>query len=365
MPAETVTVELGRRSYPVRIGAGVRREALAAAKARVDAGRRCAAITSPGVAGALPDFVAELGRLMPVLVTARDGETAKSAEEAARCWDFLAGNGVARDGAVLAFGGGVVGDLAGFAAASYQRGVEFIQVPTTLLAMVDSSVGGKTGINLASGKNLVGAFHQPAAVFADTELLRTLPGREFAAGMAEVIKHGLIADADLFGLLEQNAPLAWNHALLPAVVRRCVEIKAGVVAGDERETSAHGGRALLNLGHTFGHAVEAVAGYGTYLHGEAVAIGLAMAASLSSELGRCTPAQTERVRAVLTAHGLPDRLRGPLPVDRLLEAMRRDKKVRGGRMRFVLLEGVGAASTDDGVTEEAAVRALLAGGAAR
>ncbi len=365
MPAETVTVELGSRSYPVRIGAGVRREALAAAKARADAGRRCAAVTSPAVARAMPDLLAELGRLMPVLVTAKDGETAKSAEEVARCWDFLAGNGVARDGAVFALGGGVVGDLAGFAAASYQRGVEFVQMPTTLLAMVDSSVGGKTGINLAAGKNLVGAFHQPTAVFADTELLGTLPEREFAAGMAEVIKHGLIADADLFGLLEQNAPLSWKHPILPAVVRRCVEIKAAVVAGDERETSAQGGRALLNLGHTFGHAVEATAGYGAYLHGEAVAIGLAMAASLSAELGRCTAAQAEQVRAALTAHGLPDRLREPLPLDRLLSAMRRDKKVRGGRMRFVLMEGIGGAATSDDVAEDSAVRALLSGGAAR
>jgi len=260
MSAETVTVELGSRSYPVRIGAGMRREALAAAERRLAAGQKCVAITSPGVAAAQSGFAAELARLMPVLATAADGETAKSAAELARVWDFLAANGVARDGAVFALGGGVVGDLAGFAAASYQRGVDFYQLPTTLLAMVDSSVGGKTGINLSAGKNLVGSFHQPTAVFADTDLLATLPPREFAAGMAEVIKHGIIADADLFGLLEQNSPLAWNHPLLPRVIRRCVEIKAAVVAGDERETSAQGGRALLNLGHTFGHAIEATAG---------------------------------------------------------------------------------------------------------
>ena len=256
-------------------------------------------------------------------------------------------------------------DLAGFAAASYQRGVDFYQVPTTLLAMVDSSVGGKTGINLAAGKNLVGSFHQPAAVFADTDLLATLPPREFAAGMAEVVKHGIIADADLFGLLEQNAPLAWDHALLPRIVRRCVEIKAGVVAGDERETSAQGGRALLNLGHTFGHAIEAAAGYGAYLHGEAVAVGLVMAARLSAGLGRCTAAQAEQVEATLRAHRLPTALRAPLPLEALLTAMRRDKKVRSGKLRFVLQEGIGAASTADDVPEEAAARALLAGGAVR
>jgi len=272
---------------------------------------------------------------------------------------------VARDGAVFALGGGVVGDLAGFAAASYQRGVDFYQLPTTLLAMVDSSVGGKTGINLSAGKNLVGNFHQPTAVFADTDLLGTLPPREFAAGMAEVIKHGIIADADLFGLLEQNSPLAWNHPLLPRVIRRCVEIKAAVVAGDERETSAQGGRALLNLGHTFGHAIEATAGYGAYLHGEAVAIGLVMAARLSAELKHCTAAQAEQVEAVLKSHALPTALRAPLKLDPMLAAMRRDKKVRGGKLRFVLQDGVGAASTADDVPEEAAVRALLAGGAIR
>ena len=363
MSAETVTVELGTRSYPVRIGAGMRREALAAAERRLAAGQKCVAITSPGVAAAQSGFAAELARLMPVLATAADGETAKSAAELARVWDFLAANGVARDGAVFALGGGVVGDLAGFAAASYQRGVDFYQLPTTLLAMVDSSVGGKTGINLAAGKNLVGAFHQPTAVFADTDLLATLPPREFAAGMAEVIKHGLLADADLFRRLQANAPLAWDHALLPAVIRRCVEIKAAVVAGDERETSATGGRALLNLGHTFGHAIEATAGYGTYLHGEAVAIGLVMAARLSADLGRCTAAEATAVAATVRAHGLPDRLRAPLPLPPMLAAMKRDKKVRAGKLRFVLLQGVGTAVTADDVPEDRAIAAFVAGGA--
>ena len=365
MPAETVTVELGARSYPVRIGPGLRREVIAIAAARVAAGQKCATITCPGVAAALPELTQELAKFMPVLVTAQDGETAKSAAELARVWDFLAGNGIARDGAVFALGGGVIGDLAGFAAASYQRGVDFYQIPTTLLAMVDSSVGGKTGINLAAGKNLVGNFHQPAAVWADTDLLATLPTREFAAGIAEVIKHGLLADADLFGLLEKNAPLAWNHPLLARVIRRCVEIKAAVVAGDERETSAQGGRALLNLGHTFGHSIEATAGYGTYLHGEAVAIGLVMAARLSVELKHCTAAQAEQIESVIAAHQLPTRLRSSLPLEPMLAAMRRDKKVRGGKLRFVLQDGIGAASTSDTVPEEAAIRALLAGGAVR
>jgi 3-dehydroquinate synthase len=363
MSAETVQVELGDRSYPVRIGAGLRHAALAVADRRLAAGQRCAALTSPGVAAAQPAFVAELGKRMPVLVTTADGETAKSAGELARVWDFLAAQGIARDGAVFALGGGVIGDLAGFAAASYQRGVDFYQLPTTLLAMVDSSVGGKTGINLAAGKNLVGAFHQPTAVFADTDWLATLPPREFAAGMAEVIKHGLLADADLFRRLQANAPLAWDHALLPAVIRRCVEIKAAVVAGDERETSATGGRALLNLGHTFGHAIEAVAGYGTYLHGEAVAIGLVMAAHLSADLGRCSAGEAAAVAATVRAHGLPDRLRAPLSLAPMLAAMKRDKKVRAGKLRFVLMQGLGTAVTADDVPEDRASAAFLAGGA--
>ena len=365
MSAESVTVELGSRAYPVRIGSGVFAEALAAAEQRLARGARCVAVTSPAIAAARPELLHALQQRMPVYVTSTDGEKAKSADELARVWDFLAEHRVARDGALFAVGGGVVGDLAGFAAASYQRGIDFYQVPTTLLAMVDSSVGGKTGINLAAGKNLVGNFHQPTAVFADTDLLATLPPREFAAGMAEVIKHGIIADADLFGLLEQNSPLAWNHPLLPRVIRRCVEIKAAVVAGDERETSAQGGRALLNLGHTFGHAIEATAGYGAYLHGEAVAVGLVMAARLSAELKHCTAAQAEQVEAVLKSHALPTALRAPLKLDPMLAAMRRDKKVRGGKLRFVLQDGVGAASTADDVPEEAAVRALLAGGAVR
>ena len=363
MSAESVTVELGSRAYPVRIGAGVFAEALAAAEQRLARGARCVAVTSPAIAAARPELAQALRQRLPVYVTSTDGEKAKSADELARVWDFLAEHRVARDGALFAVGGGVVGDLAGFAAASYQRGIDFYQVPTTLLAMVDSSVGGKTGINLAAGKNLVGAFHQPTAVFADTDLLATLPPREFAAGMAEVIKHGLLADAELFRRLQANAPLAWDHALLPAVIRRCVEIKAAVVAGDERETSATGGRALLNLGHTFGHAIEATAGYGTYLHGEAVAIGLVMAAHLSAALGRCTAAEAAAVAATVRAHGLPDRLRAPLPLAPMLAAMKRDKKVRAGKLRFVLLQGVGAAVTADDVPEDRAVAAFVAGGA--
>ncbi|MEI6598645.1 MAG: 3-dehydroquinate synthase [bacterium] len=363
MPVESISVKLGSRSYTVRIGDGVWSEVIAAATERTQKGQRCVAITSPAIAAARPESIQALQKLMPVLITQHDGEKAKSVEELARVWNFLAENRVARDGAVFALGGGVIGDLAGFAAASYQRGIDFIQVPTTLLAMVDSSVGGKTGINLIAGKNLVGNFHQPKAVFADTSILSTLPAREFAAGMAEVIKHGLIADRALFAELQKSAPLSWNSPSLPQIIRRCVEIKAGVVAGDEFETQASGGRALLNLGHTFGHAIEATAGYGTYLHGEAVAIGLVMAAQLSAELGQCTASDVAAVEKTVAAYQLPTRLRSPLAIEDLLAAMRRDKKVREGKLRFVLLKGIGDAQTSSDVPESLARKIFVAGGA--
>lgn len=363
MAAVTETVSLGERSYAVRIGPGLVSAAAAAAAAARAAGARVLTVTSPGVRAALPEAAASLAAHGPLHATSADGETAKSPAELARLWDALAEAGLGRDGLVVALGGGVVGDLAGFAAASYLRGVAFIQVPTTLLAMVDSSVGGKTGINLARGKNLVGAFAQPAEVLADTDLLRTLPGREFAAGMAEVLKYALLGDAALLAEIESAGRLAWDHPALPGIIRRCVRMKAAVVAGDERETAREGGRALLNLGHTFGHALEATAGYGAYLHGEAVAIGLRLAADLSRDLGRISAADAARVAAAVEAQGLPTRLREPLPAEALLAAMRHDKKNRGGRIRFVLLDRLGSAVTADGVEESAARAVLLAAGA--
>lgn len=272
------------------------------------------------------------------------GEASKSLASLGRVLEFLAANRLDRKSVLWVVGGGVIGDLGGFAAASYLRGIRFVQVPTTLLAMVDSSVGGKTGINIAAGKNLVGAFHHPVAVYILPEFLATLPPREFAAGMAEVIKYGLLGDAGLFAQLERE-PLGCQSAALPAVIRRCCEMKAAIVEADERETAAEGGRALLNLGHTFGHAIEKVAGFGTYLHGEAVAIGLVGASLLSARLGLVTAAEVERVRRVVAAHALPGRLRAPLPVEALSAAMQSDKKVRAGRLRFVVLDRIGAAET--------------------
>jgi 3-dehydroquinate synthase len=272
--------------------------------------------------------------------------------ELGRVLEFLAAQSLDRTGVLWVVGGGVMGDLGGFAAASYLRGIEFFQVPTTLLAMVDSSVGGKTGINLAAGKNLAGAFHQPRGVFIDTDFLVTLPPREFAAGAAEIIKYGLLGDAALFAQLERT-PLTVQSPPLAGVIRRCCELKAKIVEADERELAADGGRALLNLGHTFGHAIERVAGYGTYLHGEAVAIGLAAAARLSQKLGPLAAADVVRIEAAVAAHALPVRLRAPLALPALLDAMARDKKVRAGLPRFVVLRKIGEAATrSEGITPE-------------
>src|SRR6185312_9231659 len=229
-------------------------------------------------------------------------------------------------------------------------GIDFVQVPTTLLAMVDSSVGGKTGINLRAGKNLAGAFHQPRAVFIDTIFLQTLPPREFGAGMAEVIKYGLLGDADLFTQLERAA-LTPTSANLAAVIRRCCALKSKIVEGDERELAAENGRALLNLGHTFGHAIEQVAGYGTYLHGEAIGIGLCAAARLSQELGYLSATEVARVGGVVAAHTLPVKLRAPLVMKALMSALAQDKKNRAGLPRFVVLKRLGEAATQsEGIT---------------
>lgn len=363
MAVESVTVSLGQNSYPIRIGTGVLADALAVAHEKKAQGKKCIAVTSPAIAVARPDLIQSFKAIMPVVVTLNDGEKAKVADECIRLWDFLAEQGVARDGCIFAVGGGVVGDLAGFVAASYLRGITCYQIPTTLLAMVDSSVGGKTGINLAAGKNLVGHFHQPKAVYADTALLSTLPAREFAAGMAEVVKHGLIADHTLFLELQKAGSLNWQSPQLPKFIKRCVEIKAGIVGEDEFETKAEGGRALLNLGHTFGHAIETVSGYGTYLHGEAVAIGLVMAAHLSHALQRCSADEVSTIEKTIASFHLPIRLRPPLSCGDLLAAMQKDKKVRAGKLRFVLLQGVGQAETVSDVPENLAKQALLYGGA--
>jgi len=345
--AEALVVNLGERSYPIVFGDDLTAEIRARAAALAAGGRKIAVLTDRHVADRQGAALRAMLGDAPTLVVAA-GEETKSLAELGRVLDFLAAQKLARTDALFVAGGGVIGDLGGFAAASYLRGIDYYQVPTTLLAMVDSSVGGKTGINLAAGKNLAGAFHQPRGVFVATGFLKSLPPREFSAGVAEVVKYGLLGDAALFAELERE-PLTGGSPGLPAVIRRCCAIKARLVEADERELAPAGGRALLNLGHTFGHAIEQSAGYGAYLHGEAVAIGLAAAASLSQKLGYLTAADAARVGSVLAAHGLPVRLRAPLATVDLLAAMARDKKVRAGALRFVVLTSIGAASVQDGV----------------
>ena len=345
--AQALIVELGSRSYPIDFpndpSSAIQTALVEASKA----GRVSVLLTDEGVVQAQAKFLAENFSSIPRLILPA-GEKTKSLESFGRVLDFLSANNVTRQGMLWVLGGGVTGDLGGFAAASYLRGIEYRQVPTTLLAMVDSSVGGKTGINLSAGKNLVGAFHHPRAVYIATEFLQTLPAREFAAGMAEVIKYGLLGDGALFAQLE-NSVLTATHADLPAVIRRCCEMKAGIVRADEHETAAENGRALLNLGHTFGHAIEQVTDYSTYLHGEAVAVGLAGAARLSQALGLLPVGDVARIEHVLAAHHLPVRLRMPLPVAELQAAATHDKKNRAGGVRFVILNALGTAATRSGI----------------
>ncbi|KAG9598781.1 hypothetical protein KCV01_g8572, partial [Aureobasidium melanogenum] len=279
-----------------------------------------------------------------------DGETHKTFANVGRVLDALGALGATRDACVIALGGGVVGDLAGFAAACWMRGIDFIQVPTTLLAMVDSSVGGKTGVNLPVGKNLAGAFHQPRAVVADTDVLRTLPQREYFAGIAEVVKGAAIGDLPFFAWLEANADaLARRDAdvLVEAIARKC-RYKAGVVARDETE---QGERALLNLGHTFGHALETAGNYSEILHGEGVAIGMVLAARLSARLGMAPSSDTDRLVALLQRLGLPVEPSKAHAASRLLDLMRLDKKNTAGTLRLILWRGVGQAEIVSGVPD--------------
>ena len=285
-----------------------------------------------------------------------DGEVHKNFANISRMLDVLIANRFARDACVVALGGGVVGDMAGFAAACYQRGIAFVQVPTTLLAQVDSSVGGKTGVNHPGGKNLIGAFHQPAAVFADINTLATLPDRELRAGLAEVIKYGLIVDREFFDWLEAHAEqlLARDTAALTHAIKRSCEIKAEIVTRDEREL---GERALLNLGHTFGHAIESATNYATWLHGEAVGAGMLLAADVSQRLGWVSSAEVARVERVLEKFGLRTDV-SSLSAATLAENMKIDKKVAAGRIRLVLLKAIGK-SVVTGDYDDAALRETL------
>ena len=365
LPA-TVRVNLGERSYNVLIGTGLLAGAAELIHASLGAAR-CAIVTDENVAkhhlGTLEKALAALGRHAGTAVLP-PGEATKSFASLARVCERLLDMGLERGGLVVALGGGVIGDLAGLAASLVRRGVRFVQVPTTLLAQVDSSVGGKTGINTPQGKNLVGTFHQPSLVLADIGLLATLPAREYRAGYAEAAKYGLLADAAFFAWLEQNARAVAAHETdaLAHVVATSVAGKAAIVARDETET---GDRMLLNLGHTFGHALEAWAGYSErLLHGEAVAIGICLAFELSRELGLVDAASVARVTAHLAATGQPTRIAdipgvpGP-DAAALMAIMGQDKKVRDGRLTLILVRGIGVAFVSRDV-EAARVQDFLA-----
>ncbi|MBI5775085.1 MAG: 3-dehydroquinate synthase [Verrucomicrobia bacterium] len=355
-----VKVALGERSYSILIGGGLLAR-LGAECARLKLGARCAVITDENVARRFAATAMNSLRAAgfdPVLLTVPAGETAKRLRVVSACYDRLAAHRLERKSFIVALGGGVVGDLAGFVAATYLRGVPFVQAPTTLLAQVDSSVGGKVGVNLKAGKNLVGAFHQPRLVLCDLDALKTLPRRELRAGLAEVIKYGVISDAALFRRLESGMGklLARDPVALAAVVARSCEIKADVVGQDETET---GRRAILNFGHTLGHALEAVSGYGKFLHGEAIAIGQMAAARLSAELLGLPDKDVRRIRELFLRAGLPVSLAlPPARREKLLAAMRLDKKVSGGEIKFVLARKIGAVEFGQRVPAAAIHRAL-------
>jgi 3-dehydroquinate synthase len=365
MQPEILNVGLGARAYDIVIGPGL----LAGAGARIAPmlrRRHVAIVTDETVAGlhlgALEQGLAA-GGITSSALRLPAGERTKGWDGLERAVEWIIGEKIGRDDLVVALGGGVIGDLTGFAAAIVRRGIGFVQVPTTLLAQVDSSVGGKTGINSVQGKNLIGAFHQPRLVLADTAVLDTLPEREFRSGYAEVVKYGLLGDAGFFAWLEQNGPaLAGGdgRARMQAIRRSC-EMKAGIVARDETE---QGERALLNLGHTFGHALEAATGYsGRLLHGEGVAIGCVLAFELSQRLGLCSQEAASRLRAHLAAMGMKRDLAdidGELPdADALIALMGQDKKVKDGRITFILARAIGEAFIAPGVDLEP-VRELLA-----
>ncbi|MBP6596804.1 MAG: 3-dehydroquinate synthase [Arenimonas sp.] len=349
MAVHTLDVALGARRYPIRIGRGLLDDA--GALAACVTGRHALVVTDANVA---PHYLARVeaalaGKAVRTLVLP-PGEQEKTLARFTDVMAALAAQGASRDATVLALGGGVVGDLAGFAAACWMRGVRFVQLPTTLLAMVDSSVGGKTAVDLPQGKNLVGAFHQPAAVIADLATLDTLPARELRAGLAEVVKYGALGDADFFAWLEDSAEalLARDPAALAHAVATSCRHKAGIVARDETE---QGERMLLNFGHTFGHAIETEQGYGGLLHGEAVAVGMVLAARLSADLGRAPWSDAARLAALLERLELPVAVPAGLSGDALLERMRLDKKAVSGALRLILWSGLGHAEVVAGVAD--------------
>lgn len=349
---DTLNVQLDDRSYPIYFN-----QDDSTLKATIhdlnQVNQACFLITDSKLHGLYQAYIESLGIPQTHVYIVPEGEPSKSVEQYEKILSFLASHSANRDAVIFAFGGGVIGDLAGFVAASYLRGINFYQIPTSLLAMVDSSVGGKTGINLPEGKNLVGAFWQPQAVFINQRFLETLPKNQFASGIAEVIKYGLIADKSFFNKLLSIENLNFDEPTLPSIIRRCCEIKAEVVANDEKEIADANGRALLNLGHTFGHAIENVAGYGDYLHGEAIAVGIHLACMLSEiTYPTFSKTDTEQATQLLVRNGLPILLKKPLSIKALNQAISRDKKNRASGIRFVLMETSGNAQTKEGIDEK-------------
>ncbi|HEV2318230.1 MAG TPA: 3-dehydroquinate synthase [Verrucomicrobiae bacterium] len=362
MPVRFVSVQLGSRSYKIKVGPALLQN-VGPECARLNQGERCAIITDKNAgkffARAVFDSLVRAG-FSPVLVTVPAGESVKNLRTVANCYDQLAAHRLERKSFIVALGGGVVGDLAGFVAATYLRGIPFVQVPTTLLAQVDSSVGGKTGVNLRAGKNLVGAFYQPRLVLCDLDTLTTLPVREYRAGLAEVIKYGIIYDARLFAALERGLDriLRLDKKLLASVICRCCEIKARIVSQDETES---GLRAVLNFGHTLGHAIENSFGYGKFLHGEAISIGQVIAARLSEMILGMPPDDVQRIEALFGRAGLPTHIElRPARRQKLFTAMRLDKKSAGGEVRFVLARKIGEVEFGKRVPAEAIDSALRA-----
>lgn len=339
---QTLTVSLGERSYPIHVGQEILSQV---GKLLEEAGLRgkIAIVTNPTVAqlylDPVHDALSAAGfEVIPILVP--DGEESKNLQSLSVIYDRLIGARFERKSCIMALGGGVVGDLAGFAAATFLRGVPYVQVPTTLLAQVDSSVGGKTGVNHQEGKNLIGAFHQPRLVLIDVAVLESLPRREFVAGLAEVIKYGIIEDPSLFKLVEEKMPklLGLDRALLMQVIALSCAIKARVVEQDEREDDY---RAVLNFGHTIGHSLESVTGYTRLLHGEAVGIGMAQAAAISLRQGFCDQTSYGRIRQLIREAELPADIPADIPPIKLIQGIEVDKKAAGGKIKFVMCEGIG------------------------
>ncbi len=355
---EEVRLDLGEKAYTISIGAGLLRAGLLAP---LVTGDQALVVTTESIAphylAAVQESLASVSQVDWMIL--KDGESTKTTKTFEAVITLLLEKGHRRATTLIALGGGVVGDITGFVAATYQRGVPFVQIPTTLLSQVDSSVGGKTGVNHPLGKNMIGAFYQPKGVIVDIETLSTLPSRELVAGMAEVIKHGMLADGSFFEWLETHISDMRNldPDAMAYAIRRNVEIKADVVARDEKET---GVRATLNLGHTFGHAIESGLGYGQWVHGEAVGAGLVMAADLSARLGRIGLREAGRVRRLVAAAGLPELPPQTLDADQMLDLMARDKKASATGLRFVLLDAIGAASIADDVPKDVLRATLLA-----